>query len=266
MAIMSLAELYAQNLPFGALREVHEESERRTIASRALEVLDHEGSELKPGELVAPGSIVLLLARRGSKAFAAATESLRKNGRLDRAALTTLERGYKGRRAMPFPEAAALMRAQPTIADLTGGRFPLASNLFVPEDMELALVSMPYNGGSLAGVAFTLHEKTVPGVEGGLDAVLVRRVPRLSPAEIGALKLVPKTAFDTNIGAADACFAGTAVIVFAAVAYGVMIATSLCGRGLPDFHLDDIAIKELGPEMTARTLVRMRRQMLERRF
>ncbi|WP_448586412.1 hypothetical protein [Thermaurantiacus sp.] len=244
MAMRAPVRADALSLSGGQLRELAAEQDRRTVASRSLEIVDHVGTELKPGEPFPPGSVTLMLARRGSKSFSAAVESLKKSGRLDRAAVAALQRGYKGRRLMPVDDALALLQEQPTIAELTGGRFLLASNLFVPDDMELALVAFPWNGGSLAGVSFTFTERSLPGVEGaGLDAVLVRRAPRLTPAEVAALKLIPQTAFDTNIGQAGLCYAITVVLVAA----GVAVATSLCPGRLADFHLDDLAIRGARP-------------------
>lgn len=146
---------------------------------------------------------------------------------------------------------------------MLGGRFTLASSLFVPEDLDLVIVPMPYNGGSLQDVPFTLVERHAADTNTEhYDAILIRRAPRLTEAETEALRLMPPDSLDLNVGRAAMCYAVTAVTVVAVV----MFATTACPGTPIDIHLDDDVVKRLGPELTARKLIQVRRLALDRRI
>lgn len=208
-----------------------------------------------------PGTVTLILARRGSKSFENAMKSLKKTGRFDADTLRRVRASYAKRSMMTMPQALELMKSQSTIVELIGGRFTLAASLFVPEDLEMVLAPMPYNGGPLDGVGFQLIERHAEDMRREpYEAILVRRSPRLTRAEKEALKLVPRSSFDMNIGRVAMCYAITAVTVVAVV----MFATSACPGKLVELHLDEEDMKSMSPEMTSRMLIRLRRKILER--
>lgn len=245
------------------LREAADEAERRNVSAKKLDMIDCKEPRAQAGEVLPPGTVTLVLARRGSEIFKKALVSLRRTGNFDAETNKRIRASYERRKVMALAEAVDLLRGQPTIAEVTGGRFTLASSLFVPEDLDLVLAPMPYNGGRLDDVPFTLIQRHAPGVDlQDYDAILVRRPPVLTAAERAALDLIPRNAFDLNLGRSAMCYAITAVAIVAVVIF----ATAACPHHQINLHLDDDDIKQLGPEMTARTLVNLRRQALDRRL
>jgi hypothetical protein len=165
------------------------------------------------------------------------------------------------RRPVALEEAVDLFVRQGVSVDLSYRGVPLVQNVFLPDDLELAAFPMPYTGGSVDGASFELTMRVADDREGWLDAILVIHEPELTDIERAALELVPEWESGINIGKSAMCYAITAVTVFIVVAG----ATYAC-PGTPDvLHLDDEAVARIGPQRTARELLALRRQSLERR-
>jgi hypothetical protein len=128
--------------------------------------------------------------------------------------------------------------------------------------MGVVFVPMPYNGGSLEGVEFTLIKRSRADLATDLKAFIVRCAPELTEAEKAALALLPPDANDLNVGRAAMCYAITGVTVVLVV----IAATYACPGSAPRVALTDDEITQLGPELTARKLLQLRRAALERRI
>jgi hypothetical protein len=258
-----LTEIYRKHPDFSLLCEAADHAESRTVTSHDVTIYDYKADDVSTDDLLQPGTVTLILGRSGSETLGSALSLIKKKGKFDPPTIKRIRASYEKREILDLSDAVGLMRSMPTIADLIGGRFTLSSNIFVPDDLDIVLIPLPYNGGDVSAVKFKLiqrHATDVPPQT--YESFLVRRAPRLTAAEAAALKLVPRDATDLNIGRAGMCYAITMVAVVAVV----MGATYACPGRRPDFHLDDEDVKRLGPELTARTLIRLRRQALEQRF
>ena len=95
----------------------------------------------------------------------------------------TMKGRYRGRKEKPLSDAVAQIVAEPVFAVLRYGDMTLADNLFVPEDIGLAAMVFPYEGGRLSPGAFKLVQYVQKGKSAQLDALIVHREPRRSDAE-----------------------------------------------------------------------------------
>jgi hypothetical protein len=247
---------------FALLRDAADECAIRRATARDVEVLDYDGDWSGSEDCFSPGTIALILARSGSNMFQQLYDNLKEKGIIDRDLINTIRDTYARRQVVPLADAVSLMKKQDTIADLLGGRFTLAANLFVPDDMDVVLVPMPYNGGPIEGIQFTIVERFKYDGAASLKAFIVRRRPHLSAAEEAALRLVPQDALDLPVGRAAKCYAITAVTIVGAV----IAATYACPGLASEPHLSEEEIAQLGPELSARRLLQLRRKALERRL
>ena len=253
------------------------EAEARPIRARRLEVLDHapRGRRAEP-PLVLPGAITVFVARAGAPLLAELRAALSGEGEPDPGLLDRVAGVYRQIEARPQvdpAEALEVLRAQPVFADLRYGGATLATGVFVPEEGEVGVLILPYNGGRLARWGFTWVEH-VREDGAALEALVVRHAPPLTRAEAAALRMAPADQAELNVGLAsflphagvEAFVVGFAVgiavgaVVIAvarAVHGGVEIAEHL------HHHRADDVIRDLGPAATARELLRIRRDVLE---
>jgi hypothetical protein len=232
------------------------------VRSRRLELLDYRPSDPQSEDLlVPPGSITLFLARQGSNLLGEIRQAVTSDRSRDVELARRLRDIYRRRKMVSLERAVEMLRAEDVFAEIQHGRFVLASSLFVPQDLEVAMVPLPYNGGPISRSGFHLLERIKESSDAALDGFLVRHSPALTRAELAALKLVPREVLDFNVGKAAMCYAITGVALVAVVIF----ATSACPGKIPDFHLDDDIIRRLGPEATARQLLGLRRKALEHR-
>jgi hypothetical protein len=94
------------------------------------------------------------------------------------------------------------MLAEPVWADVRYGGKTLANALWVPPDLDAAVVVFPYSGGRLAADGFSLIEHVVAGADAGLDAILLVHAPELTAAERSILRRVSEEESEQVVGEA----------------------------------------------------------------
>ncbi len=246
-------------------REVAARPERQ----RRLEVLDYAPSSVLPEKQIAlSGTVTVFLARTGSELLARIRDAVKAKDRRDRTVAAHLHRQFKKRKRVPLAEAVDCARAQPVIADLRHGGRTLVENIVVPEDLEVAVIALPYNGGQLG--ALTLVEHFLEDDDLALEAVALRNVPPLTAAEKAALERVPPEMAGVNVGRGPGDVACSVVLLTVAVVVEVAIvaATFTVVKAHDDHSMDHVnpaAIDDLGPVGTARALVNLRRDILQGR-
>jgi hypothetical protein len=247
-----------------SLDQMNADRYRRRIRISHPSVVTYESDQ--PMDLVPPGCITAVFARRGSSVLSSIATAVRAGdaGQLNQHARRFLEQ-YRSRRVGPLQRAVEQVSREPVYADVRYGSQSLASNLCTL-DFEAGLITFPYNGGKLKDEEFSLVEYHLPDVRDSVDVLLIKRPPKLSALEELALSRVPEDHLDMNIGNAAACFALTAVLV-AAVGAALVVTTAVAGCNdqfdqLDRVSLPDDTVTALGPAGTARELLQLRRQLL----
>ena len=100
-----------------------------------------------------------------------------------------------------------------------------------------------------------------PGPE--LEAIALVHAPSLTRAEREALRLVPASQLELNIGKASDCWGITGIAVAAVVVLLVVAIATLGCAAIDVKPLTDPQIAKLGPEATARQLLALRRDALD---
>lgn len=240
---------------------IEEEKELRIVTSRQVRLIYAIDSD-ELNDIFKPGTATLMLVRAGSEILSQ-TEHCASNPEKAAPLAALIREQYAGRSRVALKEAIQTFHKQQTICSLAGGRFSLGENLFLPDGMDLAYAVLPYNGGAIDGITFSLTQYHDPDREKiELDAILVFRSSPLSPAESAALALLPSDQLDLNVGPIAECWGLTGV----AVALAVIVITIGC-KVLPivaTAAISDETIARIGPERTARELVRARRLALQR--
>jgi hypothetical protein len=243
------------------LRRVGDEAERRVSRSVAVPQYDYTPSARESNlNLVHPGTITLFLGRPGSELLQEIRACIR-SGVADGTDARLAQRLADisvDRPTLAFPVAIDLLLAQDVISELTFNGTTLVANAFVPDDLDVAVFPLPYSGGPIDPDGFRLINRSADGL-GWLDGFLAIHRPNLTAAEAAALAMVPRDAVSVNVGRHANCYAVTAVAVVAVVALG----TYACPGSFAEVHLDPDLVRRIGPEGTARELVRLRRQALE---
>jgi|GEM_PF-5741771 hypothetical protein len=201
------------------------EAENRPVRARSVRVVDYRPTpDLDGYYLGVPGALTVFLARRGSWILdAVAAAAVSQDGE-DSRLYAQLARYFDGRQTMPLEDAVALVVQQPTYASVRYQGKTLATSLFLPEDIPVIALNLPYNGGDIDLGAFTLIEHYREDSEIEFDAVVLRHMPELNEAERDAMKLVPPDQDELHVGGIGMCFALCGV----AVAALVCLATGLC--------------------------------------
>ena len=237
-----------------------EEFETRIFHTTALPMVAFKpvGSEIP---LVPPGTVTLFMTPARSKVLNEVRKAV-ENPLVESRAMRHLAEQLKNRNPMKPDEALHIIKQQPVLASLHYGASTLAQHLFVPRDLDAVVLTLPYNGGSLLTKGFSLIQASAPKSKNRLDGIIVKHAPILSSAEKAALGQLPKDNAGFNVGQPLGCYALTAVgLVAAAIAAG----STLYAPRVGDPHIDDAAIRNIGPEATARQLLNMRRKLLQGR-
>jgi hypothetical protein len=107
---------------------------------------------------------------------------------------------------------------------------------------------------------------TVPRPRPRLDGLVIIHEPRLSDAEMGALKQIPTGSREMLLGGSTVAI-GTSVWYVSAVALvAVVVMTVTAGCASPsilrDLHIDDKLVDKLGPMRTATELIALREKAM----
>ncbi len=244
------------------LKEAARDFESRIPRVQSLPVVDYQpANPHDPDVLVPPGSVTLFLTRARSPIQRRLRQALDGVRGRDVELARDLRALYRRRPMVSLETAVDLLKRQDVVANLHYGSTAVARNLFLPPDLDIAVVPLPYNGGRLLRTGFKLVQGCRPGTKANLEGLLVRHSPPLTPAERAAIRGIPIEAAPFNVGDAANCYAITGV----AIVMVVMFATYGCPGAYADLHLDDQVIKQLGPEAAARELLGLRRTILEKR-
>jgi hypothetical protein len=247
------------------------EAANRPIRRRRLEILDYEPADPRPEtHLALKGTITLLAARPGSRMMAEIREALGTKPAKTETVARKLYGQYKKRKEVSLAQAVKTAVAQPVFAHVLHGDSVLVENLFVPKNIEVAFIPLPYNGGALAETGLVLVEHPAFENVEPLEVLILRHPPSLSKAERAALDKVPPEQNELNLGRGPGIHACGIAWVVAASAVAVVALTvyALAGGNIELSHMkhiDDAEIKKMGPAKTARVLVEMRRELLTKK-
>ena len=255
--------LFSEHPDLLYLRAVADEVEARATRDQGLPILRYQDTADNPRPLVPPGAAVLFVGRPGSRALLDIRRAFATSDRdLMNAVARTIYENLVERQPTALDQGVQQFVESGSSIDLAYRGVALVSNVFLPEDLDVAAFPMPYTGGALEDSAFQLTVRFKEGYDKAwLDAVLVINEPELTEMERAALELVSGNEVGIEIGRAALCYAITAITVFIVVAG----ATYACPGVKSLDHLDDETIRELTPSMTARELLALRRQALEHR-
>jgi len=242
-----------------ALRPVALEIEARPSRATKIDVLEYRPSDPGEGLLAKRGTVTLFVARRGAGILDRIRRAATSADGEDQRIAAELAGVFAERSMVSIEEAVATLMVQPVFASVRYGDRTLAQSLVAPEPDDLCVVPMAYNGGYLASESFKLVEHYLPDADEGLEAVLLRHPPALSPAERAALRAVPPDQREWSIGQPMACYAITAVTVTLVLAG----ATYACPGITEPETLPSEEIESIGPAATARKLLAIRRKILE---
>src|SRR5262245_37665329 len=212
--------------PLGDIRSLDKfygEAASRPIRRRTLEVIDYQPADARPQtHLALEGTITILAARKGSRLMADIRASLRKGAKTEDVA-GRLYRQYKRRKTSSLTGALKKAVSQNVFADVRYGGRTLLEGLFVPDDLEVAFVPLPYNGGLLAddGIVLIEHPRTDDAEP--LDVLVLRHAPPLTKAERAAIAKVPKEQRAMNVGNPLGPRACSVLLLTAAVAVEVAV-------------------------------------------
>jgi hypothetical protein len=251
---------------FAVLGEATAEFERRIPRVKHLQFLDYTPADPYAADALAlVGTVTFFLFRAGSPMLERVKKALVAADGSDLELMRELKSTIGKRPAMPLAKAVDLLKRQPVIGALQYAGRTLANNLFLPEDVEVCLIPLPYNGGALAQRSFELVQAfREEGSGGELDGFMVRSSPRLTPAEAEALAVLPEDMNAFNV-IVPMCYALTVVLI----AVVVTTLTSICPHTPPhpmDVHLTDEEVAKLGPVATSRRLLDLRREMLQKNY
>jgi hypothetical protein len=261
---------------------VIQDEQRRSIRTTRLDVVDnHPKGRSKNPVFGLPGTMTLVVGRKGSGALEEFRAALGEGG--DRLVQIQKKMAVKyealAKQSQTADSAVKKLLAEPVIADIRYGGVVLNSGIHLPRGMDLAVGVLPYNGGRLAREGFTLVEHFKEGSDAALEAVVVEAAPDLSAAEKAALKLVPPDQLSRNVGTALSCrTTWIAVTVVGATLVGIVaigalnaatviaIAAITAAHLAKPVHITDEQIAKLGPAASAREILAMRRKAVQTLF
>jgi hypothetical protein len=252
------------------LRPAAIEAEARELRRKAIPTIAYRPTtpDDVSTHLAIPGSIAVFVARKGSRILEDLASAATSGDGSDQAIVKRLYAQFGRRKRTTIARATAILVKEPVFADVRHGGATVASNLFQPKGLDCAIVLLPYNGGKLAKEGLQLVERFVPPAKPGdpspeLEAVAIVHVPALTRAEREALRQIPASQLELNVGKAADCWGVTAIAVAAVVVLLVVaIATAGCAA-VKVKPLEDEEIAKLGPLATARQLVALRRDAID---
>ncbi len=249
---------------------VFAEAQSRPVRFTKVEVINPTlDKKLKGLTLGIPGSLILFMARKGSNTLDELRAAYREGGtRLVELSERVVEQ-YKGRVEVSVEEAVQATIRQPVFADLLYGGATLAHGLFMPDDLDVALLALAYNGGRLASGGLKLAERYREDSNAALEAFIVRTDPPLTAAERAALAKVPSDQFINNVLAIE-CDTTWWAVAFATVGVAAAIGTIAVATAVAtispvpinETHLSEEALIELDRRASARRLLEIRREAL----
>jgi len=256
---------------FRTLDKLSDEAASRPIRRRSVEILDYKPADPRPEtHLALEGTITILASRSGSRLMAKIRNALAEKAGATEAVAKQLYLQYKRRKQVSFARAVKTAVESPVFADVYYGDALLLENLFVPDDLEVAFIPFPYNGGKLADARLLLVEHPVSDNVKPLDVLVLRHLPELTKAERAALQKVPAEQRAMNVGRGPGPRACSVVILtLAVVAEAAVVAVTYAITGKVHLghmqHINPGDLKKMGARKSARVLVEKRRKFLGRK-
>lgn len=215
------------------------------------------------------GTVTVLVGRRESDRFRELTAAVQDDAPKAISIVADAKARIAARTPITTAQAVDQLKAE-NFLELRYGAKTLASYVFVPPSEELAILTMPYTGGTLTDSDFQVVEwcgsdgsrprrPNSPSPTPMLDAIVVKAAPELSLIELEALRLVPRNQRELNIGPTAVCFAITGVTIAATVIAACSFCARDIGAQLTNFRPDEL--KDLGAASASR-LLSLRREHL----
>ena len=237
----------------------------RPIRETKIPVIDYQPKSTATLRLAAPGTVTIYLAKKGSGLLDEVREAATDSQRLEKLQ-THMQRQLKRTKSSSLKDLPGLMIRQPVLADIRYGGATLNHGVFLPKGCDIFPIPFAYIGGRLAKQGFTLAEYYKDGSDAALEAVAIRSAPTLTAAEKEAIRQVPDSQLDQSVASLTAWCDSTWWLVAAvvvAVAAVTVNYTCICAA-MDEVHLSDSELRKLGPAASARKLIALRRQTLEK--
>lgn len=242
-----------------------EERDTRVTRKTKVEVYDYEPSDINAEtHLVWSGSIGLIVAPKNSEILARVRKIATSKSNDDINLAIEIKADVASRKPIAYDEAVKGLIKKPVFASLKYKGKLLSTGIFVPDGLNVYTSGIPYNGGSLDNDAFELIEHLQDdSVNEELQAIVLKRAPILTEAEKFAINSLADD--ELNLGVGILCYATSAVTI----AYTVSAATGMCCPHSSDYKRgirnpdSKINIVNANPELIARNLINIRRQVIE---
>ena len=246
---------------------IYAEMRRRSVRVTKADVIEVTRTRLQKPTLGAPGSMTVFLAAKSSAAMDEVRAAVNEGGLPAKKLSEHVSRQYKRRRQQTVKEAVKAISRARVFAELRYGGATLATGLFLPKGLDVAVLCFPYNGGRLTRDGFTLVEYIDRhATDAGIDVLVIKVDPDLSDVEEGLLEAQNDADRFQNVGYEAWCDT-TAWAVAAGVVAAATLAAAVATLGCvaPNVevpHLSERDVQRLGPEASVQKLLNIRRDAL----
>jgi hypothetical protein len=240
-------------------RPIAEEMRSRLLHVSEVEIVDSPFDAEEPlSGIGVPGTLTVVLTRRGSGQLDLVRRAVRERGETAREYVSEIYRLTAERkglrvaeiqdairedtvgslrrlqrlsqeaddRQLSIEEATRALIDQPSFCQLRYSDFVIADHLFLPEGTDVYILTLRYTGARLRADGFRLAEYFTAEGEPSLEAVVVRAEPSLTAAELAALDALPEEIVLPDIGTDLWCDTTAWGVAAAAVGVGVAVATT----------------------------------------
>jgi len=235
------------------------ETDSRPLRYKPIKVIDYKPSRPDGRVLAPPGSVMVYVAHRSTGLVRKIADIASSQSPADTEMAEYLYKQYEGRRLLSPHRAWRLLQSASVFASIRYGGSTLARNVVIPTGAEAVWVASPHNGGQLEPKELTLVEHFKEESSDALEAVALRHVAPLTPAERAALDAVPADQLELNLGAAGSCCDSVTDVLQVVIAATFAI---MCGNPIPDPHISEQELVRLSPTATAIRLMQIRRDAL----
>jgi hypothetical protein len=244
------------------------DGESRSVKTTKIDVIDVPPYK---GSSVGLGMMIAIIANKETKILTRLRSLLQGGEQGAKDANEILSKTTTKKAPATSQEYVEMLIRQPVYADIRYGGETLNKGLFLPPGVDVITSVFPYNGGRLAPEGFSLVERFRDESKAGLEALIMRSAPNLTESEKTALLSVPSDQLVNNVGVASWCDTTwwAAAVVALALAFPAATAaaatTLLMSKGESAFNenLPDKEIQKLGPAASARSLLALRRKLIE---
>ena len=218
--------------------------------------------------LTSTGTITIYIAKKGSGELEKVKMAASQGGERIEELHKHINSQIKKTESSSIPDFVKIMIKEPVLAEIRYGGTTLSNGFFLPKKVDLFPIPYAYIGGAVAEEGLTLTEYFKEGSEVAFEALAVRVEPNLTDAEKEAIRLLPSNELSRNVAAlADWCDTTWWAVAAAVVAAAHVTVEVTCKCALmAEVHLSDEAIRKLGPTLSARQLMNLRRQVFQKHF